>query len=154
MASDRLVVSVDTPGYGGSDPPPAPTNLEAYAAALATVLESLELDKVDLFGAHTGSRLAVEVAHLCPEKINRLILFGAAIYTADEREKQKESFARPKPVQADGSHMASRWTGWAAWRHRRNGRSLRHRFGSGFRAPLVGPSCGVRTRHGSAAGKP
>ena len=116
MASDRLVVSVDTPGYGGSDPPPAPTNLEAYAAALATVLESLELDKVDLFGAHTGSRLAVEVAHLCPEKINRLILFGAAIYTADEREKQKESFARPKPVQADGSHMASRWTGWAAWR--------------------------------------
>jgi pimeloyl-ACP methyl ester carboxylesterase len=56
------------------------------------------------------------VAHLRPEKIHRLILFGAAIYTADEREKQKESFARPKPIQADGSHMASRWTGWASWR--------------------------------------
>jgi len=116
MASDRLAVAVDTPGYGGSDPPPAPTSLEAYAAALATVLDSLELEKVDLFGAHTGSRLAVEVAHLRPEKIHRLILFGAAIYTADEREKQKESFARPKPIQADGSHMASRWTGWASWR--------------------------------------
>jgi len=116
MGTDRVAYALDTPGYGGSDPPPTPTNLQAYAAALATVLDSLELDQVDLFGAHTGSRLAVEIAHLCGERVNRLILFGAAVYTAEEREKQKIAFGHPKPVQTDGSHLASRWTGWAACR--------------------------------------
>jgi len=116
MSTDRLAVAVDTPGYGGSDPPPGPTGLAEYAKTLATVLDSLDLDQVDLFGAHTGSRLAVEIAHLRPDRVHRLILFGAAVYTAEEREKQKVAFGRPKPVQQDGSHLASSWTGWASWR--------------------------------------
>lgn len=116
MGEDRLAIAVDTPGYGGSDPPPAPTDLRAYAKTLAEILDELALDEVDLFGAHTGSRLAVEIAHLRPKQVQRLILFGAAVYTEEERAKQKATFAQPKPVEAEGGHLASRWTGWAAWR--------------------------------------
>lgn len=116
MGKDRLAIAVDTPGYGGSDAPPAPTDLGSYAETLAEVLDELALDEIDFFGAHTGSRLAVEIAHLRPQQVQRLILFGAAVYTEEERAKQKATFARPKPVAADGAHLASRWTGWAAWR--------------------------------------
>ncbi len=116
MATDRLAIAVDTPGYGESDPPPAPTTLDDYAAALAGVLDELALPQVDLFGSHTGSRLAVEVAHQRPDQVRRLILYGAAVYTEEERARQKQTFATPKPVAQDGSHLASRWTGWAAWR--------------------------------------
>jgi pimeloyl-ACP methyl ester carboxylesterase len=116
MSNDRTAIAVDTPGYGESDPPPAPTTLQAYAETLASVLDELGTVQVDLFGAHTGSRLAVEIAHLRPQQVRRLILYGAAIYTEEERARQKAAFARPKPISPDGSHLADRWTGWASWR--------------------------------------
>lgn len=116
MAKDRLAIAVDTPGYGESDPPPAPTTLEAYAETLAEVLDGMKLARADLFGAHTGSRLAVEIAHQRGDQIGRLILYGAAVYTEEERERQKRTFAQPKPVAADGSHLAQYWKGWSGWR--------------------------------------
>lgn len=115
MGRDRMACAPDTPGYGHSDPPPKPPDLTGYAAALGEVLDALGLDQVDLVGAHTGSRLAVELAHQRPQQVRRLILLGAAAYTEDERARQKVTYG-PAAVQPDGSHLAGKWTGWASWR--------------------------------------
>ena len=115
MGRDRMACAPDTAGYGYSDPPPAPPSLTDYAAAHGDALDALQLGEVDLVGAHTGSRLAVELAHQRPDQVRRLALVGAAVYTEEERARQKVAFG-PAPVEADGSHIAGKWTGWASWR--------------------------------------
>ncbi len=62
MGTDRLALAPDTPGYGLSDPPPAPLSIPDYAAALGDAVDALDLGEIDLMGAHTGSRIAVEFA--------------------------------------------------------------------------------------------
>ena len=90
MGDDRLAIAADTPGYGGSNRPPAPPAAVAdYAAALGDILDALDLRDIDLMGAHTGSRLAVELAHQRPDRIHRLILFGAAVYTPQGRDHHR-----------------------------------------------------------------
>jgi len=115
IGHDRIACAPDTAGYGGSDPPPEPPALEDYADALGDALDALGFGEVDLVGAHTGSRLAVELAHQRPDQVRGLALLGAAVYTEEERAHQKVAFG-PAPVEADGGHLASKWTGWASWR--------------------------------------
>ncbi|MBM3505967.1 MAG: alpha/beta hydrolase [Alphaproteobacteria bacterium] len=118
MGRDRLAVAVDTPGYGGSDAPPRPPDsLGEYSAALGDLLDALKLESVDLFGAHTGSRLAVELAHQRPKQIHRLILFGAAVYTEAERAAQQRTYVEtPRDTAITGAYLARRWDGWCSWR--------------------------------------
>lgn len=118
MGEDRLALAADTPGYGASDPPPAPPGAVAdYAETLGQILDALQLEQVDLMGAHTGSRLAVELAHQRPHQVRRLILFGAACYTADERARQKQHYvASRKDVAVGGDYAAKMWEGWSSWR--------------------------------------
>ncbi len=115
MAKDREAFAPDTAGYGYSDPPPDLVDLGDYAAAHGDVIDALGLGEVDLLGAHTGSRLAVELAHQRPDQVRRLVLVGASCYSAEELAKQKIDYG-PQPIKDDGGHVAQKWTGWATWR--------------------------------------
>ena len=118
MGDDRLTIAADTPGYGGSNRPPAPPAAVAdYAAALGDILDVLDLRDIDLMGAHTGSRLAVELAHQRPDRIHRLILFGAAVYTPEERARQKETYvAGRKGVTITDDYLGRQFKSWSSWR--------------------------------------
>lgn len=115
IGRDRLALAPDTAGYGYSDPPPEPPALEDYARSHGDVLDALNIGQVDLLGAHTGSRIAIELAHQRPEQVRRLVLIGAAVYTEEERSRQKVSYG-PEEVAADGAHLARKWAGWSSWR--------------------------------------
>ena len=111
MGTDRLAPAPDTPGYGLSDPPPAPLSIPDYAAALGDAVDALNLGEIDLMGAHTGSRIAVEFALRRPEQVKHLVLLGCAIYTEEERASQKR-WTRDalKPLaDGDGTHLISVW---------------------------------------------
>ncbi|MCS7001854.1 MAG: alpha/beta hydrolase, partial [Dehalococcoidia bacterium] len=43
MAIDRVALAPDTPGFGESDPPPAPPTIADYAHAMDVFLDSLGL---------------------------------------------------------------------------------------------------------------
>tara|TARA_B100000686_G_C16770706_1_gene964965 strand:+ start:697 stop:1506 length:810 start_codon:yes stop_codon:yes gene_type:complete len=115
MGKDRVAIAVDTPGYGNSSPPDGPIKIEEYAGCLGEIIDNFKFDQVDLFGSHTGSRLAVELAYMRPDKVRRLILHGAAVYTEKELEKQKREFG-PMPFDPEGMHISQKWTGWAEWK--------------------------------------
>jgi len=85
LATDRLVVALDTPGYGMSDTPPAPPGMAGYAAAFSDALDALAQEgiltgPVDLYGFHTGTLLSCELAIARPDRVRALGLTGIPMF--------------------------------------------------------------------------
>ena len=102
LAVDRRVIAPDTPGYGMSDSPPEPAGMAAYAAAIAEGLDALahegELEgPFDVFGYHTGTLLACEMAIAQPSKVRSVALSGIPMYSPQERAEKLE-YARDFPA--------------------------------------------------------
>ena len=108
MATDRDVIAFDTPGNGMSDWPPEPQDMPGYAAAFADGITNLELadnGPVDLFGFHTGTLLAAELAIAEPERVGRLIISGIPYRTPEERQDRLDAIdARPR-ITEDGKDI-------------------------------------------------
>jgi pimeloyl-ACP methyl ester carboxylesterase len=105
-------VAFDTPGYGMSDPPPGPLSIEAYAAAFEDGLEALGMEgPLDVYGFHTGTFLAAELALANPARIGRLALTGIPSRTPQERaERLAACRATPGPTD-DGEGIFERLRG-------------------------------------------
>lgn len=111
MATDRLVISPDTPGYGGSDAPPSIPDMEDYGKAVAEALLDLGYGKngkgpVDLLGFHTGNFVAMEIARQYPDLVRRLVMPGIPYFPAEEREQKRVQYAQPRPYFSDPDYMA------------------------------------------------
>ncbi|MET0364091.1 MAG: alpha/beta fold hydrolase [Sphingobium sp.] len=108
MGCDRRVIALDTPGYGMSDRPTAPLGMAGYAASLAAALETLvdEADgPVDLYGFHTGTLLAIELALAHPHRVRRLILSGIPMHSMEERAKRLNDAVHIAKVEETGDVM-------------------------------------------------
>ena len=103
MAVDRSVYACDTPGYGESDPPPAPPSVTDYAAAIGDFLDGLRLRATDVLGTGTGAAIAVELALARPHSVRRLVLADLPFATA------ARSGGGPPPPAEDGSHLLQIW---------------------------------------------
>jgi pimeloyl-ACP methyl ester carboxylesterase len=106
MARDRLVVAFDTPGYGMSDSPPAPLSAADYAACFAEGADALGLFDgrgCDVFGLHTGSLLALELALAASGQIARVVVSGIPMRSAEERAVLLEKARTVPPLDEDGS---------------------------------------------------
>lgn len=110
LAPDRQVIAPDTPGYGASDPPPAPAAIEDLAAELLNAVESLVPDgPVDVLGYHTGSVLAAAMASLRPERVRRLILVSLPAYDATTRAAKLAGLASWPAPEIGGEHLTRLW---------------------------------------------
>ena len=117
MGRDRIVVAPDTPGYGLSDPPPGPPQIADYATSMHALTRKLGWDPFDVFGYHTGSNTAVEMAHQQPGRIRHVVLNGASIYSEEELAAARRQYA-PRPVGDRPALLAARWPTFhdQAWR--------------------------------------
>ena len=98
MGRDRLALAPDTPGFGGSDAPPAPPEIGDYARAFIGFLDSLELDSVDLMGYHTGAMTAVEMARRYPHRVRKVVMISAPLFTAEELVAYRSRLLGPPPT--------------------------------------------------------
>jgi len=83
LGKDRVAIAIDTPGYGGSDGPNSQPTIEDYTAAIAEGLANLGYGPekpIDVFGNHTGSRIATELAVTHPGMV-RHVLLGLSPYS-------------------------------------------------------------------------
>ncbi|GGF60081.1 alpha/beta fold hydrolase [Alteromonas lipolytica] len=110
MAVDRLVVAPDYPGYGESDCPPASpaVSIEDYARGMWQVVSALKLSRVDILGYHTGSLVAAEMVHQSPDSVNRIIMIGAPVFSA-EVLAQVKSYFQPVPLDTAGTRFITMW---------------------------------------------
>ena len=107
LGEDRLVIAVDTPGYGNSDATPELPAVGDYAGAMADVVDGLGLTTFDVLGDRTGAKIALELARLRPEQIGRVILVSPVVWT--DRERSGRQAFPPEIPKEDGSHLVSSW---------------------------------------------
>lgn len=124
MAADRHVIAFDTPGYGMSDAPPSALSMEAYAAAFQDGLVAMGLvgsEQIDLFGFHTGTLLAVELARALGDDAGRLALAGIPYRPPEERRLRLEQIRSVAGPTNDGIAIFDRlrwlWNFVVAQRH-------------------------------------
>jgi len=118
LAGERYLVAPDTPGYGQSDAPPEALSIAGYAEAHGTVIDAMALGEIDVIGVHTGARIAVEFTRQRRGQVKHVVLFGAAVYTDEERAKQRAwtGAALQSTEDSDGTHLTSLWNNWAQFR--------------------------------------
>lgn len=116
MGRDRIAIAPDTPGFGESDPPANPPEIADFARANFGLLDQLGIaGPVDVMGYHTGSLTAMEMARQQPERVRRLVLVSAAMFTPEEFAQMKVEFA-PRPLHEDGQHLVDLWLELRHWR--------------------------------------
>jgi pimeloyl-ACP methyl ester carboxylesterase len=82
FAQRRRVVALDLPGHGSSEMPAERISIPGYGHTVTTLVEQLELGKVDLVGNSMGGFVAAEVARSSPELVDKLVLVSAAGITS------------------------------------------------------------------------
>ncbi|MFN8534989.1 MAG: alpha/beta hydrolase [Dehalococcoidia bacterium] len=110
LAAGHTCIGIDTPGYGESEglPIERPT-IDDYADALCDTLDALDLPKIDLYGTHTGASIALDFAVRHPERVNRLVLDGVAIYSEEEKASHREHYTPSLAPQDYGEHLLRYW---------------------------------------------
>jgi len=104
-AAPRLIAP-DMPGNGDSDDlAPADPDIGFYAAALIGLLDRMGLDRVDLYGSHTGARIACEAAAAFPARIGRVIFDGIADYPEEMRDMLVRDYAPEMAPDDYGRHF-------------------------------------------------
>ena len=98
IGKDRLAVAPDTPGYGGSDTPPAPLQIGDFADAMIRFMDEMKIKITDVFGYHTGSLTSVEIARKYPNRIRKVVTISAPNYTPEERAVAKARAGSPPPT--------------------------------------------------------
>ncbi|HLL59539.1 MAG TPA: alpha/beta fold hydrolase, partial [Allosphingosinicella sp.] len=81
VATDRLAIAFDTPGYGMSDPATDPQTIGAYADAIEDGVAALGLaGAVDLLGYHTGAAIAAELTARGRLAVRRVMLVAVPVF--------------------------------------------------------------------------
>ncbi len=136
IGRSRVAVAFDTPGFGMSDPPAAPPEIEDYAHDILAAIDALGIDgPVDVMGYHTGSLIAVAMANRAPARVRRLVMVSAPVFTPAEKEAFHRHYGHVPPDR-EGAHLVRRWKGLLYW-HERPGTSLED-VADAFRDMLLG----------------
>lgn len=95
FAADCRVIAWDAPGYGESTPLPGESPTAAdYAQALLGLFDALHIDRALLVGQSLGAIMATAFAARHPERIEKLVLTGAAAgYGAASLEERAAKLA-------------------------------------------------------------
>jgi 2-succinyl-6-hydroxy-2,4-cyclohexadiene-1-carboxylate synthase len=83
------LISLDLIGHGETSSPHeiAKYKMESLVEDLCTLLDSLDIDRVNLLGYSMGGRLALSFAVMFPERVGKLILESASPGLKTERER-------------------------------------------------------------------
>ena len=103
-------IAIDTPGFGLSDPLPLEQpEIADLADALAETLTALGLEKVALYGRHTGASIAVEFARRHPGRCTLAVADGYPVYSGPQRESRLTDYLKPLVSSWDGAHLLWLW---------------------------------------------
>jgi pimeloyl-ACP methyl ester carboxylesterase len=80
-----------------------------YCGWLVEAIDHIGLDKIHLFGHHTGSCLGAEIAARHPERILSLMMIGPVPLTQEERDEFRKHFSTPFSPTADGEYLKTTW---------------------------------------------
>ena len=90
----QRLIAPDTLGNGDSAAPDvARPDIAYFADSVRRLIDTLGLQRIDVYGAHTGARIACEFAAAYPDRVGRVILDGIIEYDDAMRQLIVESYA-------------------------------------------------------------
>ncbi len=102
----RSIIAPDTLGNGDS---PAPVSAEPdiayFAGSVLRLADAMGIERFDVYGSHTGARIACELAVLAPDRVRGTILDGIREYDDATRESVLANYAPQHEPDAHGTHM-------------------------------------------------
>lgn len=108
-AAQRLIAP-DTLGNGDSAAPEGDAPEIAYFAdSVRRVLDALQIDRVDVYGAHTGARTAAELAIIAPDRVGRIVFDGIVEYEAEFKRQVLANYAPEVRPDEFGRHLVWAW---------------------------------------------
>lgn len=114
FATTYRVITPDLAGWGES---PLPSTTLDHADDVVALLDALEIDRATLVGASFGGRVALEVAMLHPERVDRLALLAPAFRglgstpALDALDEQEEALLKAGDVDGAVELEVSAWLG-------------------------------------------
>ena len=118
LAPHFRTIAIDLPGFGNSHPPPAPLTVEAIARCVVDFLDAMDIKQANVFGLHTGNKVAAAIAAAWPQRIDRLILAGQSHSIIAEMTARNAAiqpwFDKYKTffdADANGAHLVREWLG-------------------------------------------
>ncbi|SHM11600.1 Pimeloyl-ACP methyl ester carboxylesterase [Actinacidiphila paucisporea] len=113
LGRTHRAIAMDTLGYGASSAPLPPAggppgeSVEAYADGVVQLFDALGIERAALVGHHTGGVIAVEVAAVHPDRVEKIVLSCTPLVDAEGRTQ------RPRvdhaEVHEDGDHLLELW---------------------------------------------
>ncbi len=104
-------IALDTPGYGNSDPPPAPISIADYGERMLEAIDRITSGPFALCGFSTGAAIALEIARRVSARTDRLILSTTPVMTKDELKALVTANIGEPEMAPDGSHFLRAWRG-------------------------------------------
>ena len=109
LLSDSFhTLALDTPGFGASFSPPSGFSIRYLSDSLYAALHQLGVESCFIFGHHTGSAIAVQMAHDHPDFVKKMVLSGAPLLNEAQVNGLKASL-KPFVIAEDGSHLTHVW---------------------------------------------
>jgi pimeloyl-ACP methyl ester carboxylesterase len=108
LADDFHTIALDTPGFGASFSPPNLFTVSYISDSLHAALTQLGVESCFVFGHHTGSAIAVQMASDHPNFIKKMVLSGAPVLSDAQINGLKASL-KLFALAEDGSHLTQVW---------------------------------------------
>ena len=109
LAQGRKVFAIDYPGNGLSFKPAWPVTIESLAADVLCLLDTMELERVDVWGSHTGALVALELAVTAPERVGRMVMEGPVFISPDFQADLLANYFPPIRPDRWGLHIPQIW---------------------------------------------
>jgi len=115
LAETRMVIAIDTLGQGDSSPPrsmdePIDYFADATLRALAQLGEAFA--EFDVFGTHTGGRIAAEMAIAAPGTVRCVIMDGMRRMPGEHYDSYAERIDLSRHIDHDGTQFFKAWNKW------------------------------------------
>ncbi len=115
LAPTRDVIALDTLGQGDSCPPVrSDVMMDYFADATNRALDTLagKYRQVDVFGTHTGARIAADLAIDHPHRVRKVILDGMRRMPGGLYEEYAEKIDISRHIDPDGTQFFKAWNKW------------------------------------------
>ena len=115
LAATRDVIALDTLGQGDSCPPAAPDVMIPYFAdATRRALDTFgdKYKQFDVFGTHTGARIAADIAIDFPDRVGKVILDGMRRMPGGLYEDYALKVDMSRHIDPDGAQFFKAWNKW------------------------------------------
>jgi pimeloyl-ACP methyl ester carboxylesterase len=116
LGSRFRCIAPDMLGFGNSDPLPPGITMEGMADNAVRLLDALDIERVEVFGFHTGNKIGAALAAHHPDRVGRLVLMGmthSLVVSRKERDAAImhviERHMAVHPEHADGTQLLRKW---------------------------------------------